>query len=288
MQQDTPRLRISEVRERLRKLERLTGQSSRRFDQVIERFELFADRGFGVTELEAVVPKMVELFVKARSKDGEPSIATMHMRRSVLRLLFRVAHDEFGFDDDPTRFVDLAARSILTTRPLIDDEVVLGRSYSLHTLTSTRQPAAWALGEATATTAEIAYITIDDLQLDHTDGPRVWLHGSRKRNERWGLLSEWGSTQLERRASALRSTKHLVYTGEGTEESRQASCCIAIKETLIRAGLESEPDVRPASVAAWAGRAVLDETGRIEIAAQRLGIRSLDAAARFVAFEWQA
>ena len=38
------------------------------------------------------------------------------------------------------------------------DEVILCRSFSLHTLTETRQPAAWALAEATARTSEIPLI----------------------------------------------------------------------------------------------------------------------------------
>jgi len=36
---------------------------------------------------------------------------------------------------------------------------------------------------------------------------------------------------------------------------------------LTRAGLAGEPDVRPASVAAWAGRRILEETGRIDVVA---------------------
>ena len=51
---------------------------------------------------------------------------------------------------------------------------------------------------------------------------------------------------------------------------------------LLRAGLVGEPDVRPASVAAWAGRAVFERTGRIEDAAAAMGVRSLDRAARLI------
>jgi hypothetical protein len=183
--------------------------------------------------------------------------------------------------------LDLPARSSLGTRPLTSDEVALGRSYSLHTMTATRQPAAWALGEASAITSELPHITIDDLDFEHADGSRVWLHGSRKRRERWGYLDDWGVAQLERRASALRGTRFLIYQGGGSEQSQQASCCIAIKETMIRAGLAGEPDVRPNSLAAWAGVMALEETDKIEGVALRLGIRSLDAAAQFINYDWQ-
>jgi integrase len=172
----------------------------------------------------------------------------------------------------------------MPARPLTEDEIALGRSYSLKTLTATRQPAAWALCEATAITAELGFVTIDNLDLDNH---RVWLHGSPKRASRWGLLDDWGIVQIERRARSLKGTRHLIYGGKGSDESRHMSCCNAIRETLIRAGLDAEPDIRPPSLAAWAGTIALQETGTIDGAARRLGFRSLDAAARFIGFEWQ-
>ena len=45
--------------------------------------------------------------------------------------------------------------------------------------------------------------------------------------------------------------------------------------------------MRPASVAAWAGRRILAESGRIDEVARRLGMSSLDRTARFIAFDWQ-
>ena len=64
------------------------------------------------------------------------------------------------------------------------------------------------------------------------------------------------------------------------------SSCIAIAETLMRAGIGREPDGRPGSVVAWAGRRVFEESGSIEEVARRLGIRSLDRAARFIGWGW--
>lgn len=80
----------------------------------------------------------------------------------------------------------------------------------------------------------------------------------------------------------------VVYGGDGSPESRQAASCQAIGETLRRAGLGAEPDVRPASVAAWAGARVLADTDRIEAAVRALGCRSLDAAARLIGLDWRA
>src|SRR5437016_6168127 len=84
-------------------------------------------------------------------------------------------------------------RSFLAVRPLTDDEIVVCRSFSLQTLTATRQPAAWALAEATARTSEIHHIVVSDLDFMNR---RVWIHGSSKTEARWGFLSDWGATQL--------------------------------------------------------------------------------------------
>jgi integrase/recombinase XerC len=287
MNKVTSRASISETRKRLHDFDGFTGQSIRRVDEIAGRFESFVKRGFGVDAITDVTSEHVEEFVKANGHTGVPSVATMHVRRSSLRMLFRIARSELGLVGDPTLDLKLPPRSSAAARPLTHDEVALGRSYALHNLEATRGPAAWSLGEATATTAELPHITTNDLDLDNANGPRVWLHGSRKREERWGFLDDWGATQLERRAKSLKKTKHLIYQGNGSEESQQASCCIAIKETLIRCGLDTEPDVRPSSLMAWAGAAIHEEADSIEHVALRLGIRSLDTAARFINYDWK-
>jgi integrase/recombinase XerC len=76
-----------------------------------------------------------------------------------------------------------------------------------------------------------------------------------------------------------------VYTGDGSAKSQQAASCISISTTLVRAGLGDDPGVRPISVVGWAGHKILEETGRIEAVAERLGMRSLDRTARLVGLE---
>jgi len=118
----------------------------------------------------------------------------------------------------------------------------------------------------------------------------VRLDGSTKREPRSGQFSDWGRLQIERRlrylASGRSGASHIVYRGDGSPESRQASSCLAIKATLVRAGLGHEPDVRPASVPAWAGTAAFAAHGRIDLVARSLGLRSLDQAARAIAWDW--
>ena len=267
----------------------LSPQSLARLVELMRRLTRFVEHGFGVTTPDRVLASHVVAFVMAPTASGTtPSIATMHLRRSAVRLFFRISR-QLGFvGGDPTLDLQLRPRSSISVRPLTDDEVALCRTATLQSLTGTRLSAAWALAEATARTAELPRIVVADLDLPAL---RVWVHGSSRTEARWGGLSEWGAQQLERRIEdCARTGDHstpLVYGGAGSAESRQASSCQAIGETLRRAALATEPDVRPLSVAAWAGAQVFAETGRIEAAARALGVRSLDGAARLIDLDWR-
>jgi integrase len=262
----------------------LSDQTRPRFASTVERLISFCGRGYDLGSLAEVTPEIARAFVVSRLEDREPSIATMHLRRSALRFAFRQARQLSLVDHDPCVDLALPPRSGLSARPLTDDEVAVCRSYSLTSLTNTRTPAAWALAEATARTAEIPHIRVRDLDLNHG---RVWLHGGTRTLKRWALLTRWGIVQLERRVAALDGIDApLVYAANGSPASGQASSCIAVSDTLVRAGLGDEHDLRPVSVAAWAGRSLLDQTGRIDAVARLLGVRSLDRAARIVAWDW--
>lgn len=266
----------------------LSEQSIRRMVEVSERFVRFID-GTGGSLAADVSAGHCEMFIKAMVPGGSgarpPALATMHLRRTNLRLLFRTARDLGLFEGDPTLDLVLPPRTSLKTPPLSDEEVALCRSFSLRSLTETRLPAAWALAEATARTSEIPHIRVSDMDVERG---RVWVHGSPKTEPRWGQLTTWGLSQLMRRIESL-AGKHplLVYSGQGNAEAKQAASCIAVSETLVRAGLGAEPDVRPGSVVAWAGARIFEQTGRIEEVARRLGMRSLDRAARFIGFDWK-
>ena len=262
----------------------LSVQTQPRFVATSDRFFAFCRRGHGLDSLDEVTLEIARAFVQAPLEDGEPSVATMHLRRAVVRFVFRAARELGLADHDPCVDLSLPARSSLSARPLTDDEIAVCRSFSLTSLTNTRTPAAWALAETTARTAEIPHIRVRDVDLDQG---RVWLHGSPRTVERWAPLTAWGLTQLERRVAALDGADApLAYGANGSAESAQASSCIAVTDTLVRAGLAEEPDIRPVSVAAWAGRSLLDETGRIDAVARLLGVRSLDRAARIVGWDW--
>ena len=104
-----------------------------------------------------------------------------------------------------------------------------------------------------------------------------------------GQLTARGLVQDRARIEELETPSlPVVYSGRSPAGAGQVSGAAAVVDVLTRAGLHQEPDVRPGSVAAWAGRRVLDETGQIDCAARALGVRSLDRAASIVAWDWQA
>jgi integrase len=264
-----------------------SAQSLPRVADLLERFCPFVEQGFGTASLSDVSAVEAAAFVGARTAEGSPSVATMHLRRTTIRLVFRTARSLGIADSDPTLDLELPPRSSLRTRPLTDDEVDLCRTASLHTLTSTRFSAAWALAEASARTAELGHICLADVDLG---SGRVWLHGSPRVESRWAGLSGWGQVQLERRLREVGTTdleRPILYEGSGGDYHRQAAACVTIKDVLRRAGLAHESDVRPLSVTAWAGRQILAEVGRIDEVARRLGFRSLDGAARLIDWSWR-
>lgn len=264
----------------------LSAQSRLKLVDLGGRFCKFLESSCSTADLAAVDPATVEAFVSTPTTAGSPSVATMHLRRSAVRMVFRVARELGLADGDPSLDLVLPARSFLRTRPLTDDEVVLCRSASLRSLEETRLPAAWALAECGVRSSELGKVTAADLRLD--DG-RVWIADSSRTLARFVRPSDWGLRQLERRVRSCKSEANqpLLYSGRsGSDYHRQAASCVAISTVLRLAGLSGEPDVRPLSVAGWAGRQVLEATGRIEEVARVLGVRSLDRAVRLIAWDW--
>lgn len=273
---------------------KLTDYSTQRMAELMARFTAYVEKGHRVRSIRDIAEEHVEGFVFASvfrsSGRRRPSVSTMHLRRSSVRLYFRIARQLDLYDIDPTVDLVLPPRSPLSKRPLTDDEVALCRSCSLHNLTETIRSAAWALAEATARTSEIPHIAVSDLDIEKC---RVRLHGSNKADPRWGSLTPWGREQLERRLEGLTRERPVgdrlvAYSGAAPVHSGQAASCIAITEILTRSGLASEPDVRPGSVVAWAGTRIFHETGCIGEVARQLGMRSLDGAARMIGWDWSA
>ena len=270
----------------LRASRTLSVQSLPRVVDLVEKFCRFCQQAFQIDSLSEVSASEAESFIRTSTSSGEPAPATMHLRRSALRMAFRTARELGLAESDPTLDLVLPARSPLKTRALSDEEVALCRGASLQTLTSTRPSAAWALAESSARTGELGHVHVRDLDLAKG---HVWLRGSTRAQPRWAPLSEWGHLQIERRLRDIgdEAERPVLYEGQsGTDYHRQAAACVAVTDIIRRAGLADEPDVRPLSLVAWAGQQVLAETGRIDEVARRLGFRSLDRTAALIGFDW--
>jgi integrase/recombinase XerC len=279
---------LAEQIDRLRTgIDAAAGPQWERTAAIIDRFGCFASEGCGLAGLDEVTPLTARSFVAAPTSAGAPpSTSTMHWRRTALRLLFRAARRHGLIDGDPTLDLGLPPRSSLGTRPLTDDEVTLCRSVAQWSLAGSRRAAVWALAEATCRTSELPGVAGDDVDLD---SGRVWIGGGKATLARKGQLTEWGLVQVRARIEELEAPSlPLVYSGRAPAGAGQVSGASALVDVLTRAGLHHEPDVRPGSVAAWTGRRVLEETGRIDCAARALGVKSLDRTAAIVAWDWQA
>jgi integrase/recombinase XerC len=159
-----------------------------------------------------------------------------HLRRLSIRLLFRVARSSGHVLGDPTLDLRLPPRSLLSTRPLADEEVLVCRGAAQWSLEDTRRAAAWALAEATSRTAELPFITVADVDLERS---RVWIHGGGRAAERWGYLDDWGVEHISRRLAVVgeESAVPIVYAGGDPAGAGQVAACTAIQEVLVRAGL---------------------------------------------------
>lgn len=255
---------------------------------ILEAFAAFCANGHGIAALADVTPAISQQFLHAPCRDGsDASLRLRHLRRTSLRLLFRAARATGWPGGDPTLDLALPSRPGRSTRPLTDEEVALCRGCAVWSLTDSRRAAAWALAEATCRTGELPFIRLADVDLDRG---RVWLTGGRRTTARWGNLTEWGKAQVERRlgaTSTLPPEAGLIYQGPEPREGGRVSSSLALLDVLRRAGLADEPGVRPSSIAAWAGRQVLAETGRIDLVALRLGLNKLDTAADFIGWDWR-
>lgn len=264
----------------------LSEQTIARLAVLMSQFAGFVERGHGIGELGLVTAKVVEGFIAAPiSGGGTPGASLQYFRRLAVRQLFRTCR-ELGYEvGDPSIDVAVPSRARAQFRALEDDEVELARAATVEGV-DLRRSAAWALCEATARTGELPALIRGDVDVD--DG-RVWLHGSPRLDERWGVLTEWGQLQLRRHLDSLPAGVDVPVIGGGRPGSSlaQSSAVGVIGRTLRRAGLSEDPAVRPSSIAAWAGRKLLGDTGEIALVARRLGMRSLDRTAFFVGWDWQ-
>jgi integrase/recombinase XerC len=238
----------------------------------------------GVKRATEINKAHADAFVRSLTRGGsEPSLATMHLRRSALRIFFREAKALGILSMDPTHDIALPPRSYRDVRPLTDKEVNRCRASAEGMIGDARYAAAWALAEATARVAELGAIRPCDVDIR---GGRVWITGSSNTESRWAELTDWGSGQLDALLSAKprpTADRPLLVPGKGSRSTIHE----LIASTLRRVGLAAQPGVRPNSLAAWRGAKELEVGASIDEVAVLLGMRSLDRAASFIGFNWR-
>ncbi|MEL5959470.1 hypothetical protein AADR41_32755 [Streptomyces sp. CLV115] len=277
----------------------MTGQTLDKFTLLLNgRFARYA-RLNGAVLLEDVTAGLVEDFVTARGRSrhghvSDAAVATMYLRRSVLRSAYRGLRELGLSDQDPARDIVLPPRTDGEVRPLSEGEVVDLRHQASFVARPSRHGAAAALALSGGHSGEIGHIRVRDLD---AQGRRVWMHGSTKTDPRWCLLDDWALVTLQGRAEFVTArqvhapsapwARLAVSDHDAPDCNLQARACVALRDLLVRIGLGGEADVKPSSVTAWAGVEVFERTGRIEQAARRLGLRSLDRAATVIGHTWR-
>jgi integrase/recombinase XerC len=232
------------------------------------------------------------IYADIRTGDGygEPQLPTLHNRRAALRQLYRTARSLGLAEGEPTLDLELPKREYNGLRALLDEEIVSCRAASIETPWETAQPAAWALAERGATTAEIAAFRPCDMR----DGS-VYLHGGAHTRPRTVTASEWQWEQLSARVNALLKrgdfdpTRPLVYRGDrdGRADTSPVSAVgQLLRAVLDRAELYKADGYTQRSITAWAGRRAYEQRQRIEDTANYLGLTSLDRAAQLIDHDW--
>ena len=117
------------------------------------------------------------------------------------------------------------------------------------------------------------------------------MHGGKKSDPRWGLLSPWGARQIDQRLRDIHGEggTALLVGGRGWKsyDNARAAISVSLITTLRRAGLGDELGVRPASIALWAGAVALKGGATIDSVARMLGARSLDQVAEILGYDWR-
>lgn len=273
----------------------LSPQSADKFGLLTRRFRRYASAS-GCSSLAEIGHEIAYGFITARGRSrhgltSDAALATQHLRRTVLRLLFRTARGLGLAQSDPTLDVHLPPRTRQRARPLTDEETDLVRAHAESRTRRTRHAAAVALADAGAHTGEIGHLTVANLDLPTS---RLWVHGSGKTRPRWCQLDPWQVRILGARAELLEA-RHpdtpeddlpLATSGHGSDAQLQARVCVALGDVMTWAGLADEPDVRPASITNHRAAAVYAQTGRLETAAHLLGLTSLDRTAAAIGYDW--
>lgn len=251
-----------------------------------------------VSRLAGVTPNVVLVWCQMRQPSRpEPTLNTIYKRRSAAKSFFETAKCLGLTDANPAKHIELESRSDRYVHPYTDGQIRQLKQTSQVVLGDTRTPAALAIVMSGATTQELAFITVDDIDLAQR---RFWASGGGYRcRDRWvPFRDDWCADAVTARVRELRAAYGaqaggvwLVYRPHPSQPSptRQKSAGNGVITRLMKkARVHTAGVTRAESIREWLALRLFEETGSIEQVAVRLGVASLDAVAHLVGYDWVA
>ncbi|WP_042401383.1 hypothetical protein [Streptacidiphilus carbonis] len=275
----------------------LRRQSLDKLITVSERFLRFAD-ALDIFEMKDVDERLLQAFIDAPGRDRRgrinaegPAEATRRSRRWTLSLFCAEAR-RLGL----TTLCPILDTSPIAHTPspnqcdLTPDDIRTLRFHAERGMPHTRHASILALLLAGLGTGEIGLASTADLDLEHR---RIWASGTQQLAARFCALDEWSCSVLDLRAAHVRRRAGaqqpvpLTIQAASSDYTTQASICTAFGDISRRSGaLSSGRRAKPRDVTAYTAAQTLADTGHITQVALRLGVASLDVAARRAGLRW--
>lgn len=253
---------------------------------LMRKFARFCERGLGHITFEDVTHDDALRFIHAPTRRQEaPAVNTQHQRRCAVSLLYRRGRLLGLLASDPTLDIRLPPRSGSKARALEDDEIELAREWARDSRASGHRAPVWALAEAGGHQGEISRVEIEDLDLARGT---VTFRGGSRGDTRCVALTAWGVKAIADylRRTGSKTEGELLQIGNSSASGRASTVGMTLIAVLKDSGLRDR-DVKPRSIIAWRAKRLFHETGEIEAVARVLGMRSLDAAARLIDYDWR-
>jgi integrase/recombinase XerC len=275
---DTPAEELAEVVATWRSTSVIADSTIGRFVDILELFTARIAMS-GHRSVLSASAQDCSVFLRSPTRRGDqPAVATLHLRRSALRAMYRTIMTLGVQAVDPTRNLELPSRSTRICRPLEDDEIALLR------VGATGMTAALvAICGAGATTSEATLLTPANLVDDE-----LHLPGAARIRPRTVRLDNWATNTIRGRTHRGRSDQPLILLGGAPPGSQraQAAVCNRLRRLIAHCGIDDD-HIRPQSLRLHRAATVLSETADIAAAARTLGLSSLDATSEALGHNWQ-
>lgn len=263
-----------------------------------ERLLRFA-LALGLDRLDDVTDTVAQAFIDAPGHDRHgrlvtcPADSTRRVRRSSVDAFFAEAR-RLGLTTRAP-LLDLPPIPRSQPRPtgiLTDTDIDQLRFYAERGMPQTRHAAVLGLLLSGLHTGEIGLAGVTDLDLEHE---RVWAVGAARITARYCPLGDpWNREVLRLRAEYVQqqsgSDRPQTLTTNGTAPAHrlQSSICTTFGEVVRASGIAPKGrSATPRDVSSWLAAKIHAETGQIAEVALRLGLASLDRAAKLAGYNWR-